>query len=56
MGRDVFSEEIDKIKIWLERQGYSKYSIKGYISDFRCFFKWLEEIETPPSKDGGIKS
>ncbi len=44
MGRkNIFAEEIGKIKIWLERQGYSKYSIKGYVSDFWCFFRWLKK-------------
>ncbi len=38
-----FDEEVNKIKIWLERQGYSKYSIKGYIGDFWCFFRWLKK-------------
>ncbi len=44
MGRvDVFSEEVNKIKTWLQRQGYSKYSIKGYINDLKYFFRWLKK-------------
>ena len=39
----VFSEAVDKVKIWLLRQGYSKYSIKGYVNDLKYFFKWLEK-------------
>ena len=34
---DGFSEEVEKVKTWLQRQGYSKYSIKGYINDLKYF-------------------
>ncbi len=36
-------EEINKLKTWLIRQGYSEYTIKGYTNDFKYFFRWLEE-------------
>ncbi len=36
-------EEINKLKIWLIRQGYAEQTIKGYINDFKYFFRWLEE-------------
>ncbi len=39
----VFSEGVDKVKTWLVRQGYSKYSIKGYINDLKYFFRWLQK-------------
>ncbi len=39
----VFSEGVDKVKTWLVRQGYSKYSIKNYINDLKYFFRWLQK-------------
>ncbi|MCP3659858.1 MAG: tyrosine-type recombinase/integrase [Bacteroidetes bacterium] len=35
-------EEIKKLKTWLIRQGYAEQTIKGYINDFKYFFRWLE--------------
>ncbi len=40
-------EEVGKVKTWLQRQGYSKYSIKGYINDLKYFFRWLEKNKIP---------
>ncbi len=42
---DVFSEEINKIKIWLERLSYSKETIKSYIKNLKYFFNWIQKEE-----------
>ncbi len=42
---NIFSEEIDKIKIWLERLGYSQETIKSYIKNLKYFFNWIQKEE-----------
>ncbi len=42
---NIFSEEIDKIKIWLERLGYSRETIKSYIKNLKYFFNWIQKEE-----------
>ncbi|MFW9928256.1 MAG: tyrosine-type recombinase/integrase [Candidatus Thorarchaeota archaeon] len=38
---DYYKEECKKIKIYLERLGYSKETIRGYKNNLKYFFNWV---------------